>query len=100
MIPICEQSTPPWVTNSGQETPTVNWVQNIRFNRVQFIKIGHVPRIDAEQGKDWDLGKVVKETGKNSSMYLELLLTETTAHSFLMETLGCMERQQHDLLCT
>ena len=57
--------------------------------------MGHAPNVDAEGPNDWDLGKAVRETEKQFSTDLQLLKTETTNDPSLLETLVCLERQQH-----
>ena len=58
--------------------------------------MGHAPRTTAEEQNDWDLGNAVRESEKNFSTFLQLLMTETTNDPTLLKTLVCLERQQQD----
>ena len=42
------------------EVPAVNWAKLVGVKRVQYIKMGHAPKVDAEEPNDWDLGNAVK----------------------------------------
>ena len=64
-------------------------------NSVQYIKMGHAPKVDEEELNNWDLGNAVRETEKNFSTDLQLLMSETTNDSSLLKTLVCLERQQY-----
>ena len=48
--------------------------------------------------KDWSLEQAVRETEKDFSTDLQLLMTETTNDASLVKTLVCLERQQHELI--
>ena len=60
------------------EVPAVNWGKYVCVKSVQYIKMGHTPRVDAEEQKSWDLGKTVRKTEEQFATDLELLMTETT----------------------
>ena len=60
------------------------------------MKMGHAPRTTAEEPNDWDLGNAVRESEKNFSTELQLLMTETTNDPTLLKMLVCLERQQQD----
>ena len=55
----------------------------------------HSPNIDSEGPNDWNLGNALRETEKQFSTDLHLLMTETTNDPNLLKTLVCLERQQH-----
>ena len=59
---------------------------------------GTRPKIAAQEDNNWDLEQAVKETEKNFTTDLQLLMTETTNDPTLLKTLVCLERQQHDLI--
>ena len=75
------------------EIPAVNWAKYAGVKSVQYIKMGHAPRTTAEELNDWDLGNAVRESEKNFSTDLQLLMTETTNDLTLLKTLVCLERQ-------
>ena len=52
------------------EVPAVNWAKYIGVKSVQYIKIRHAPKVDAEETNDWDLGNALRETGKHFSTNL------------------------------
>ena len=60
--------------------------------------MGHAPRIAAQGENNWDLEQAVRETEKNFSTDLQLLMTETTNDPILLKILVCLERQQHELI--
>ena len=60
--------------------------------------MGHAPRISAEEKNDWNLEQAVRETEKNFSTDLQLLMNETTNDPNLLKTLVCLERQQHEMI--
>ena len=61
--------------------------------------MGHAPKIAAEEQNTWNLEQAVRETEKNFSTDLQLLLmTETTNNANLLKTLVCLERQQHEMI--
>ena len=80
------------------EVPAVNWAKYVSVKSVQYIKMDHAPKVDAEEPNDWDLGNAVRETEKQFSADLLLSMTETTNDSSLLKTLVCLERQQHDYM--
>ena len=80
------------------EVPAINWASYFRVKSVQYVKMGHAPKIMAEEDKNWDLEQAVRETGKIFSSDLQLLMTETTNDPNILKTLVCLERQQHDLI--
>ena len=63
---------------------------------VQYVKMGHAPKVLAQETNNWDLEQAVRETEKNFSTDLQLLMSETTNDPVLLKTLVCLERQQHD----
>ena len=65
---------------------------------VQYVKMGHAPRITAEEENNWELEQAVRETDKNFSTHLQLLMTENTNDPTLVKTLVCLERQQHEVI--
>ena len=78
------------------EVPATNWAKYVGVKRVQYIKMGHAPIVDAIKQNNWDLGNAVRETEKQLATDLQLLMTETTNDPSLLKTLVCLERQQHD----
>ena len=78
------------------KVPAVNWVKYVGVKSVQYIKMGHAPKVDAEEPNDWGLGNAVRETEKQFSTDLQLLITETTENPSLLKSLVCLERQQHE----
>ena len=80
------------------EVPAMNWARYVGVKSVQYVKMGHAPKIIAEEEKNWDLEQAVRETEKNFSTDLQLLMTETTNDPSLLKTLVCLERQQHELI--
>ena len=77
------------------EVPAINWAKYAGVKSVQYIKMGHAPRT-TEEPNDWDFGNAVRESEKNFSTDLQLLMTETTNDPTLLKTLVCLERQQQD----
>ena len=63
-----------------------------------LFKNGHAQKIAALDENNWDLEQAVRETEKNFSTDLQLLMTETTNDPTLLKTLVCLERQQHELI--
>ena len=63
---------------------------------VQYIKMGHAPKVQALEQNNWDLENNVRETEKEFATDLQLLMTETTNDPKLLKTLVCLERQQYD----
>ena len=80
------------------EVPAINWARHVGVKSVQYVKMGHAPKIFSEKNKNWDLEQAVRKTEKNFSIDLQLLMTETTNDPNLLKTLVCLERQQHDLI--
>ena len=78
------------------EVPAINWAKYVGVKSVQYITMGHAPRVDAIEQNNWDLGNAVRETEKQFATDLQLLMTETTNDPSLLKTLVCLERQQHD----
>ena len=58
--------------------------------------MGHAPRVRGLEQNSWDLEQTVRETEKEFSTDLQLLMTETTNDPKLLKTLVCLERQQYD----
>ena len=65
---------------------------------VQYVKMGHVPKVAALDENTWDLEQAVRETEKNFSTDLQLLMTEATNDPTLLKTLVSLEQQQHELI--
>ena len=89
-------------TNTDQDPSTlevsaIKWARYVEVKSVQYVKMGHAPKIAAEELNDWNLEQTVQETEKNYSTDLQLLMTETTNDKSLLKTLVCLERQQHEL---
>ena len=80
------------------EVPALNWARYVGVKSVQYVKMGHAPKIIAEENKNWDLEQAVRETEKNFSTDLQLLMTETTNDPSLLKTLVYLKRQQHELI--
>ena len=78
------------------EVPAINWAQYVGVKSVQYVKMGHAPKIAAQEENNWDLAQAVRETERNFSTNLQLLMNETTNDPTLLKTLICLERQQHD----
>ena len=78
------------------KVPAVNWAKYVGVKSVQYIKMGHAPKVDAEEPNDWGLENAVRETEKQFSTDLQLLITETTENPSLLKSLVCLERQQHE----
>ena len=84
------------LASSVLEVPTINWTNYIGIKNVQYIKMGHAPRVQALEQYSWDLEQTVRETEKEFATDLQLLMTETTNDPKLLKTLVCLERQQYD----
>ena len=60
--------------------------------------MGHNPRIAAQEENNWDLEQAARETEKNFSTDLQLLMTETTSpsnrHQFIAQ--GPSRHKQND----
>ena len=78
------------------EVPATNWARYVGVKSVQYVKMGHAPKVLAQETNNWDLEQAVRETEKNFSTDLQLLMSETTNNPVLLKTLVCLERQQHD----
>ena len=78
------------------EVPTINWANYLGIKSVQYIKMGHAPRIQAIELNNWDHENTVRETEKEFATDLQLLMTETTNDPKLLKTLVCLERKQYD----
>ena len=55
------------------ELPSVSWAKNVGVKNFQYIKMGHAPKVNAEEPKDWDLGNAVGGTEKKFSTDLQFL---------------------------
>ena len=80
------------------EVPAINWARYVGVKSVQYVKIGHASRISSEEKNHWNLEQAVRETEKNFSTDLQLLMNETTNDPSLLKTLVCLERQQHEMI--
>ena len=49
------------------EVPAINWARYVGVKSVQYVKMGHAPRIAAEEQNEWNLEQAVRETEKNFS---------------------------------
>ena len=78
------------------EVPAINWARYVGVKSVQYVKMGHAPKVLAQETNNWDLEQAVRETEKNFSTDLQLLMSETTNDPVLLKTLVCLERQQYD----
>ena len=80
------------------EVPVKNWAHYVGVHSVQYVKMGHARKVAALEENNWDLEQAVRETEKNFSTDLQLLMTETTNDPTLLKTLVCLERQQHEMI--
>ena len=80
------------------EVPAINWARYVGVKSVQYVKMGDAPQIAAEEQIDRNLEQAVRETEKNVSTDLQLLMTETTNDPHLLKTLVRLERQQHEMI--
>ena len=80
------------------EVPAWKWARYVGVKSVQNVKMGHDPKVAALDENTWDLEQTVRETEKNFSTDLQLLMTETTNDPTLLKTLVSLERQQHELI--
>ena len=80
------------------EVPTWNWARYGGVKSVQYVKMGHAPRIAAQGENKSNLEQAVRETEKKFSTDLQLLMTETTNDPTLLKNLVCLEREQHELI--
>ena len=78
------------------EVPAISWARNVGVKSVQYVKMGHSPKVMAQADNNWDLEQAVRQTEKNFSTDLQLLMSETTNNPTLLKTLVCLERQQQD----
>ena len=78
------------------EVPAINWARYVGVKSVQYVKMGHAPKVAAMEENNWDLGQAVRETERNFSTDLQLLMNETTNDPTLLKTLVCLGRQQHE----
>ena len=77
---------------------TDNWGNNIGGKSVQYIKLGHTPRVQAIEPNPWDNENTVRATEKYFERDLQLSMTEPTDNSKLLKTLVCLERQNDNIL--
>ena len=89
-----ETDQDPWVL----EVPAMNWARYVGVKSVQYVKMGHAPRIAAEEKNDWNLEQAVLEREENFSTDIQLLINVTTKDPNLLETQECFERQQHEMI--
>ena len=75
------------------EVPAVDWAKYVGVESVQSIKMGHAPKVDAEEANDWDLGNDVRETEKHFATDLKKVMMETTNDPSLLKTL-CWLREK------
>ena len=54
------------LAQSVLEVPTINWVNYLGVKSVQYIKLGHAPRIQALEPKNWDLKTLSEKPKKHS----------------------------------
>ena len=92
---LCK-TTDPNNTRPYSISPQSNGPKYVGVKSVQYLKMGHAPRLTAEEPNDWDLGNAVRESMKNFSTDLLLLMTETTNDPTLLKTFVCLERKQQD----
>ena len=74
------------------EEPAINWARYVEVKSVQYVKMGHAPKIFAEEDKNWDVEQAVRETERKFSTDVQLLITETTNDPNISNTLVCLER--------
>ena len=60
------------------EVPAINWARYVGVKSFQYVQMGHASKIAAQRDNNWDLEQAVRETEKNFSNDLELLMSETT----------------------
>ena len=75
------------------EVPAINWARYVGVKSVQYVKMGHASKVTAMEENNWDLEQAVRETERNFSTDLQLLMNETTNDPTLLKTLVCLERQ-------
>ena len=49
------------------EVSAANWALYVGMKSGQYVKMGHAPKIDANEANNWDLEQAVRETEKNFS---------------------------------
>ena len=76
------------------EVSTAHWANYLGVKTVQYIKMGHAPRIQAMEPNNWDHENTVRENKKEFATDIQLLMTETTNDPKLLKTLGGLERKQ------
>ena len=81
---------------SVPEVPTINWANYLGVKSVQYIKMGHAPRKQAMEPKNWDHEYTIRETEKEFATDRQILMTETTNDPKRLKTLVCLERKQYD----
>ena len=59
-----EISTDTELAPSVLEVPTINWANYIGVKSVQYIKMGHAPKVQALEQNNWDLKKNRPRNGK------------------------------------
>ena len=47
------------------EVPAINWARYVGVKSVQYVMMGHAPRISFEEQDEWNLEQAVRETEKN-----------------------------------
>ena len=68
------------------EVSAINWAKYVGIKSSHYIKLGHAPKLDAEEPNVWDLGNAVRETEKQFAKELQLLMTETINDTSLLKT--------------
>ena len=63
---------------STLEVPDINWAKYAGCKSIQYIKIGHAPKINAEESGDYDQAQTARDVEKKFSTDLKLLVAETT----------------------
>ena len=64
------------------EVPAINWARYVGGKSVQYVKMGHAPRISAQEKSDWNLEQ---QYAKERRTDLQLLMNETTNDSNLLK---------------
>ena len=77
------------------EVPSINWARYVGVKSVQYVQMGHAPKVLAQEENNWHLEQAVRDTEKNFSTDLQLIMSETTNYPVLLKTLVCLEHQQH-----
>ena len=60
------------------EVSAVNWARYGGVKSVQYVKMGHSPKIVAQEDNNWDLEQAVRGAEKNFSKNLQNLMPKTT----------------------